>query len=120
MGLNFLKCLINVFILSHLLLHLDSHEIIPQLIDIKIASHFVSILILTLVGGTLSNLLVPLLSVNSSLNRLFLVGNTFLKLEDSASSILLLLLNVLHQLVEGVLRLESFLLSASLLSFLNN
>ena len=76
-------------------------------------------MILTFVGGTLSNLLVPLLSVNSSLNRLLLVGNTFLELKDSASSILLLLLNVLHQLVEGVLGLESFLLSASLLRFFN-
>ena len=119
MGLDFLECLIDVFILGHLLLHLDSHEVVPQLVNVKVASHFVGILILTFIGGTLSDLLISLLPIDSALHRLFLVGNTFLQLKDSAPSIFLLLLDILHQLIESVFRLESLFLGSSLLGLFN-
>ena len=79
-GLNLLESLIDVFVLSHLLLHLDSHEVVPKFIDVEEVSHLGGILVLTLVGGTFSNLLVSLLSVNTALHRLFFISNALLEL----------------------------------------
>jgi len=79
-GLDLFEGLIDVLVLSHLLLHLDSHEVVPKFIDVEEVSHLGGVLVLTLVGGTFSNLLVSLLSVNTALDRLFFISNALLEL----------------------------------------
>jgi len=69
--------------------------------------------ILVLVGSSLSNVLVSLLTLNTSLDGLLLVFDAFLELDDSILSVFLLLLDVLHELVKNVLRLEFLFFGAS-------
>ena len=59
--------------------------------------------------------MVSLLTLNSSLDRLFFVLDAFLEFDDSVLSVFLFLLNVFHELVKDVLGLEFFLLGASML-----
>jgi len=69
--------------------------------------------ILVLVGSSLSDVLVSLLTLNTSLDGLLLVFDAFLELDDSILSVFLLLLDVLHELVKNVLRLEFLFFGAS-------
>ena len=103
----------------HLLVHLSLHEVVPQLVDVEIVSHLELGGVFALVSSSLSDLLILLLALNTALNRLFLIGDASLEFEDSLLTITLLLLDVLHQVVEDVFRLELILLGLASLAFLN-
>jgi len=90
-GIDSFESLINWSRVSHFIIHLLFHEFVPQVLDVKVVSHFKFTLILILVGSCLSDFLILSLSLNSSLDRLFFVSNTFLELSNSFRSILLLL-----------------------------
>jgi len=87
-------------------MHLAFHEVVPKLVDVEIVSHFELGGVFALIGGSFSDLLVLLLSLNAALYRFFLVCNAALKLEDSLLTVTLLLLNVLHQVVKDSLGLQ--------------
>ena len=66
--------------------------------------------VLALVGGSLSDLLILSLSFDSAANRLLLVVYALLEFNDSVLPVALLLLDVLHQVIEDALGLETFFL----------
>lgn len=70
------------------------------------------------IGGSLCDLLVLSLSLNSAADGLFLIVNALLEFNDSVLPVALLLLNVLHQVVEDALGLKALFLGFALLVFL--
>ena len=115
LGLNSLESIVNLLTGSHFVLHLLSEEDIPEFLDEQVLSHLELRGILILVGSSLSNLLVPPLSLNSLLDTGLLKSDASLQLMDNLLSIPLLLLDVLHQVEEDGSTLESLLLDLSLL-----
>ena len=100
-GVDSFESLIDWSRVSHFIVHLLFHEFVPQVLDMKVVSHFKLRLILVLVGSSLSDFLVLSLSLNSSLNRLFFVSNTFLEFSNSFRSILLLLGDAVKNMLEN-------------------
>ena len=106
MRLDLLESLINAARGLHFFMHLAFHEVVPKLVDVEIVSHLELSGVFALIGGSFSDLLILLLSLNAALDRLFFVCNAALKLEDTLLTVTLLLLNVLHQVVEDGLGLQ--------------
>ena len=99
--LDLLEGIVDFMGVSHLFLHLPSHESVPKSLDQQVLAHGSLGGILVLVGGSFSDLLVSALSLDTSLHGLFLVLDALLELEDSLLSVLLLLLDVLHEAIEN-------------------
>jgi hydrogenase-4 membrane subunit HyfE len=98
-----------------LALHLLAHEGVPKFLDKELVSHFNFGGVLVFVGSGFSDVLITLLTLDSSLNGLFFVLDAFLELDNSVLAILLLFLNVFHELVEDALALEFLFLGHALL-----
>ena len=118
MGLDLLESLVDRLRLLNLLVHLLTHESVPQLIDVQVVAHLELGGVFAFVSGSFSNLLVFLLALDAALHRLLFVGNASLELNDTLLTVALLFLDILHEAVEDVLRLELFLLSLAGLSLL--
>ena len=65
------------------------------------------------------DLLVLLLPLDAALDGLLFVGDAALELEDALLPVALLLLDVLHQVVEDVLRLQLLLFGGARLALLD-
>jgi len=113
-GIDSFESLINWSRVSHFIIHLLLHELVPQVLNMKIISHFKLTLILVLVGSCLSDLLILSLSLDSSLNRLFFISNTFLEFSYSFRSILLLFWNAVKNMLENRFWLQTLLFNFSL------
>ena len=66
--LDLLESLVNAARVLHLFVHLSLHEVVPQLVDVQIVAHLEFSGVLRLVGGSFSNLLVFLLSLDTALH----------------------------------------------------
>ena len=99
-------------------MHLSLHEVVPELVNVQVVAHLKLSGILALIGSSFSNLLILLLTLDSTLDGLFLVSDASLEFKNALLSITLLLLNILHQIVEDVLGLKLLFLGlASLVLF---
>ena len=114
-GLNSFESIINILGAFHFFLHLLAHESVPKFVDIKLLAQDKFTGVLVFVSSGLSNFSIATLALDTALHGLFLVLNALLKLNDALLSILLLLLNVKHERVEDSLRLETVLLSLTVL-----
>ena len=117
--LDLFESVVDLATCLHLLVHLLLHEIVPQLVDEEVISHLKFSRILALVCGVLCDLLILFLTFNSAFHRLLLVGDAALKLEDALLAVALLLLDVFHQVVEDVFRLELLFLGLASFAFLD-
>ena len=100
-------------------MHFSLHEVVPELVDVEIVSHLELSGIFALVSSSFSDLLILLLTLNTALNRLFLIGDASLEFENTLLTVTLLLLDVLHQVVEDVFRLELIFFGLASLGFLD-
>ena len=118
MRLDLLECIVDGAGGLHLLVHLSLHEVVPELVDVQVVAHLELSGILALIGGSFSNLLILLLTLDSTLDGLFLVSDASLEFKNALLSITLLLLNILHQIVEDVLGLKLLFLGLASLVLL--
>jgi len=116
--LDLLESVVNAAASLHLLVHLSLHEVVPQLVNVEVVTHLKLSGVFALVGGSFSDLLVLLLTLNSALHGLFLVRDAALELKDALLSITLFFLNILHQVVEDVFGLELGFLGFASTAFL--
>lgn len=116
--LDLLEGIVDAARSLHLFVHLPLHKVVPKFVDVQVVSHLELSGIFALIGSRFSDLLVLLLALNSALDRFLLVGDATLELKDALLPIALLLLNVLHQVVEDVLRLQLGLLGLASIVFL--
>jgi hypothetical protein len=101
--------------LLHLLFHLLLKELAPHLLYHVVFSQLDLIRVFVFISSCFSNLTLSPDSIHSLLESIFLVSNAGLKRKDPLLSLLLLMINVLHQLVQSVLRLQLILLAFPLL-----
>ena len=99
-------------------MHLSLHEVVPELVNVQVVAHLELSGILALIGGSFSNLLILLLTLDSTLDGLFLVSDASLEFKNALLSITLLLLDILHQIVEDVLGLKLLFLGLASLVLL--
>ena len=104
--------------LIHLLLHLLLKERAPQFLHHEIGSQLNLIHIFILIRSGLCNLTLPLNSVHSLLQSLLLILYTGSQRNNSFLSLLLLMLNILHKIIESILRLQLMLFRNPLLIIL--
>ena len=119
MCLDLLEGIVNAPRGFHLLVHLPLHEVVPQLVNVEIVSHFQLCGVFALIGSSFSDLLVLFLALDTALNRLFLIGDAPLEFKDALLTVTLLLLDVFHQVVEDVFRLELLFLGLASFAFLD-
>ena len=106
---NLLESLINGLRILHLVVHFLPHEGTPQLLNLKLLAHLSLALVLALIGSSLSNFLVSLLPFDPPPNRLLLVFNASLYLSEDNLCIMVLFLDILHELVNNGLGLNFLL-----------
>lgn len=105
----------------HLLIHLHLVELGPHLLNHEVFSQFNFILIFVLIGCCFSNLTLPSYTVHSFLEGFFFITDTCLQTKNSLLTLLLLMINILHQIIEPVLRLQLILLRLPLfIKFIRN
>ena len=102
-------------ILVHFVFHFLLQELTPKLLDLEVSTSSDFTLVTILVGSCFSNLLLFLYSIDSFLKGLLLILDTVLQSYDSLVPLFLLMLNILHEIVKSVARLQLLLLSHSLL-----
>lgn len=112
---DLLESILNSIVSVHLFFHLFLEERREKSVDQELVSHLDLILILVLIGRHVSNLLLSPDSVHSSLKCLLFILDGLLETADSLSSLLLVLVNLHHDLLELHLGLNSILLGFSLL-----
>lgn len=108
---NCLESFINGLGFLHFLVHLSPHENVPQFLHVETITHVLLGGVLVFIGSCLGNILITLLPLNTTLDRLLFVFNAFLEFNNTVLSVLLLLFDVFHKLVEDILALKFFLLS---------
>jgi len=79
MCLDLLESFINASGSLHLFVHFSLHEIIPELINVKVVTHLEFGAILALIGSCFCDFLIFLLSFDAAFDRLFFVSNATLK-----------------------------------------
>lgn len=95
-GSNVLKRLLDSHVPVHLFFHLFLHERGPKFLNQKFLKHFDLILVLVFVRGHISYFLLASNSLHSPFEGLFLILDRLLKGPDSLSSLLLVLINLVH------------------------
>ena len=111
---NTLKSLLHSTRLLHLIIHLLLIEHGPHLLHCKVLPQLYLIRVLVLISCRLCNLTLPPHSVHSLLQCILLVLYRGLQTYDPLLSLLLLVVYVLHQVVQSVLRLQLVLLGCPL------
>ncbi len=96
---------LNLVILLHLFFHASWQELTPNLLHHKLLSHDFFILIVWFIGCFFCNFLLSFDSSHSFLQRIFFVFYWKLQWHDPLLSLLLLVVNVLHQMVQSVFAL---------------
>ena len=110
-----LECVLNNVWLVHLFVHLHLVVLAPHLLDHEVLAHLDLILVLVLIGSGFRDLALSLHAIHPLLQRILLVLDARLEWLDALLALVLLSLDVLHQMVEAVLRLKLVLLRLTLL-----
>lgn len=101
-------------ILVHFVFHFLLQELTPKLLNLEVSTSSDFTLVTILVGSCFSNLLLFLYPIDSFLKGFLLILYTVLQSYDSFVPLFLLMLNILHEIVKSVARLQLLLLSHSL------
>lgn len=109
-GLDSLESFVDLVRISHLFLHFLSHEGIPQFLNVKVLPILYLRLVLAIISSLFCDLLILLNSLHSLLNGLFLILKALSNFCENCIGICVLLFDVLHESVDGVLGLQSLLL----------
>ena len=118
-SLDLLESLVNLLRVLHLLLHLLSHERVPQLLNVQVLPILNLRLILAVIGSLLSDLLVLLDSLHSFLDGLLFVLEALGNLSEDSVGFSVLFLDVDHEAIDCVFGLQPLLLDLAVLEALH-
>jgi hypothetical protein len=116
---DLLECVFNLIGSFHLAFHLFLKELGPHLLDHEVLLHLELIGVLVFIGSCLCNLVLSVYTIHPSLDSFLLVLDGFIQAFNPLFSMLLFLVDLVHQLLQFLLCLETLLFGlARLLSFL--